>query len=106
MTGYKDEEEDDHFDQEYLHQKLNKCKSQEQLKHLTQKPKKKKQKNVRTLVAHPPIPKKYNKAKNAAEKQLTRDIKSTIQGSRKPFDKQNINFGSPAGKDQIDRKKR
>lgn len=86
-----------------------KCKSQEQLNNIA-KPKKKGKKptkKVRTLVAHPPIPKDYPKATTKGEKQLTKYVKTTISGSRKYFDKENqYEFGSPAGKDHIEKKKR
>ena len=101
MTNYKnsEDEQEDNFDQEYLHHKLNKCKSEDHFKNIPKKQvKNKKRKNVRTLVSHPNIPKNYQKARNNAEKKLTRDVKTTISGSRKVFDKENYNFGSPAAK--------
>lgn len=74
MTNQKSQEEyeepnDIYEDDNYLHQKLNKCKSQEQFKKI-QKPKNKgkKGKKVRILVPHPPIVKQYNKARTPAEK--------------------------------------
>lgn len=58
------------------------------------------------LVAHPTIPKQYAKATTPAEKRLTRDVKTVISGSRKALEKENVSLGSPAAKNQLDRKKR
>jgi hypothetical protein len=66
----------------------------------------KKQKKQRALVAHPTMQKQFAKANTPAEKKLTRDVKTAISGSRKALEKENYNFGSPAAKDQVDRKKR
>ena len=112
MTNYKNEEEEeedasDHFDQDYLQHKLNKCKSQDHLKNIHKKTAGKKvQKQGKTLVTHAPIPKHYNKARNAAERKLTKQIKN-VTNSRTAIGKENFNnFGSPAGKEHIERKKR
>ena len=78
MTNYKNEEEEeedpsDHFDQDYLQQKLNKCKSEDHLKNMQRKGAGRRgQRPGKNLVTHAPIPKHYNKARNAAEKKLTR----------------------------------
>lgn len=86
---------------------MNKCKSEDHLKNIFKsKVKGKKGKKTRILVNHPSIPKIYNKAKTPAEKRLTKEVKTVISGSRKVFDKENYGFGSLAGKEQIDRKKR
>lgn len=67
---------------------------------------KKSMKQGKTLVTHAPIPKHYNKARNAAERKFTREIK-TATNSRTGTGKENFNnFGSPAGKEQLEKKKR
>ena len=108
MTNYKNEEEEheDNFEQEYLNHKLNKCKSEDHFKNIPRKQGKKKKQNTRILVSHPAIPKNYHKARNNAEKKLTRDVRTAVSGSRKVLDKENFNFGSPAAKQLLERKKR